>query len=267
MADLIYKHEARRSLSADPNATVLHQGRQLAARTLTAERNGNPILPDDVIAVLREECAKFPGPVASDEVFAIVLERTACRTQAHGMGLSRKSGGRHVTHPDPRIGDVAEDILQRQDGHHWDVFGGAAIGNPLNPGQGPSIGVINLGARPWVGPVCADAGVPTPQPPPPGPPQPPPPPAPTVDLSGVIGRLDALDSVVREKPSRGDIRQEMNELVLGPEVMGFLREVLDRLERKPSSGGSGCILRRGDVSPALVKALGINAYPERPERD
>jgi hypothetical protein len=252
MADLIYKHEARRSLSADPNATVLHQGRQLAARTLTAERNGNPILPDDVIAVLREECAKFPGPVASDEVFAIVLERTACRTQAHGMGLSRKSGGRHVTHPDPRIGDVAEDILQRQDGHHWDVFGGAQVGAPLNPGQGPSIGVIDLRARPWVGPVCSDVGgghkpapEPTPQPgPSPTPTPQPPAPAPGVDLSGVMQRLEALERAVGEKPSRGDIRQEMNELVLGPEVMGFLREVLDRIERKPS-GGSGCVLRRG----------------------
>lgn len=150
-----YSHVARRSF-------VAHGERELAPWTTLAARDGNPILPDAAFAVLREECAKFPGPVAHDEVFAIVLNNTAWRCRDLGLGLSRKSGGRHVTHPDPRVGDIAEDILVHTSGHHWDVFGGAAVGNPLSPGQGPSIGIIDLRARPWVAPVEPTGGAVTP---------------------------------------------------------------------------------------------------------
>jgi hypothetical protein len=137
-----YSHVARRSALA-------HGERTLAPWTTKAARDGNPILPDEVYRVLLEECAKHPGP-AKHDTFGIVLNATAWRTRHLGMGLSRKTGGQRVDSP---VGEIAEDIICHTSGHHWDVLGSAAVGNTLNPGQGPSIGVINLGARPWVAPV------------------------------------------------------------------------------------------------------------------
>jgi hypothetical protein len=92
------------------------------------------------------------------------------------------------------------------------------------------------------------------------PPVDPPPPSPDpnlppsggdMDLNVLNAKLDALLAAVGDlknqtasAPSRSDIRQEMNELVLGPEVMGFLRPELNEIKNKPASGGSGCVFRR-----------------------
>ncbi len=241
----VYRHDGGALATARALAAG---GRRLAPWTLKAERGGNPILPDEVYHVLQEECAKFPGPVERDEVFAIVLERTACRTKDFEMGLSRKSGGRHVTHPDPRIGDVAEDILQhRSSGHHWDVFGGAALGRPLNAGQGPSIGVIDMGARPWVGPVCADVVDPRPDPTPvpPGPPVPPVPPAPpSIDQTVVVAlsRIDSrlaliVDQITDRVVSKvtEELHQQIGVTLIGVHVL----DILGRLDRNLGAIGQG----------------------------
>jgi hypothetical protein len=93
---------------------------------------------------------------------------------------------------------------------------------------------------------------------------------PGVDLSVVMQRLDAIERAVAEKPSRGDIRQEMNELILGEEVMGFLREELNTIATRPYNSG-GCVLRRGDARSAraiiddIMEAAG--SEPEPPQRD
>jgi hypothetical protein len=245
--DVLYDHEWTRSRSVSTSFDDMEvRGPQhVAPWSAWVQRNGNPILPDEVYAVLRQECAKFPGPVGHDEVFAIVLERTACRTKNFGMGLSRKSGGRHVTHPDPRIGDVAEDILQRQDGHHWDVFGSAAIGNPLNPGQGPSIGVIDLRERPWVGPVCSDHGHVEPQPQPQPQPQPDPGPQPPPadgTLGAILAEVRALRNEVSELrgrlaeyPDRDGVKQAINEALRAEDIMPFLRTELNDIKGMSSA--------------------------------
>jgi hypothetical protein len=110
---------------------------------------------------------------------------------------------------------------------------------------------------------------PTPTPNPTPNPTPVPTPSPGVDLSAVMQRLDAIERAVAEKPSRGDIRQEMNELVLGSEVMGFLREELNNIATRPYNSG-GCVLRRGDARSAkaiiddIMEAAGSD--PETPRR-
>jgi hypothetical protein len=118
-------------------------------------------LPDRVFATLRQVAAKYPGP-ASDETLAKVLNEVAWTHRAEPLrnadgevigvlkfGLSEKTGGRHIVHP--QLGRIAEDILQLPDGTHWDVFTSAGHGNPLRPNQGESI-VPNTPRR-WVEPV------------------------------------------------------------------------------------------------------------------
>jgi hypothetical protein len=111
-------------------------------------------LPDHVFATLRKVAAKYPGP-ASDETLAKVLNEVAWIHRLEGFGLSEKTGGRHIVHP--QLGRIAEDILQLPDGTHWDVFTSAGHGNPLRPNQGESI-VPNTPRR-WVEPVKPEGEV------------------------------------------------------------------------------------------------------------
>jgi hypothetical protein len=274
----VYSHVAKRGLSADAAARV-RTALQVAPWTAKQARNGNPVLPDEVIEVLREECAKYPGPVQHDEVFAILLNNTACRTAHLGMGLSRKRGGRRVEHPDPRVGEIAEDILQHQNGHHWDVFGGAAVGNPLNPGQGPSIGIINLNDRPWVAPVCdavvdpgnGNGGEPDQPPPPP----PPPPPDNSARFFAAIEqlghRLDAIERGLAEKMSSQDIHALIGEQLIGVHVADILKR-LDRNHEAIGTGGGvsgGCRLpswARSLPAGSLARAIEDAAKEGDPER-
>ncbi len=113
----------------------------------------NPALPDDVFRTLVEVCERHPGLVQDDRLLGDILNEVAWRHRDQGFGLSRKAGGRHVDSP---VGPIAEDVLQRTDGHHWDVLGGAGVGQPLRPGGGQSIGVMTDPNRPWVAPVKPD---------------------------------------------------------------------------------------------------------------
>jgi hypothetical protein len=155
------------SLSASP---VLAQPARIARvaddGTLAFVAAAKPRLPDHVYQTLKDICAAYPWSVVqSDEHLGELLNAVAWRHRAEGWGLSRKTGGRHVDSP---AGPIAEDILQTQDGHHYDVLGSAARGNPLRPWQAESIGIIDLRARPWVAPVEhrlswePDSGTPTP---------------------------------------------------------------------------------------------------------
>lgn len=131
-------------------------------------------LPQHVYDTLVEVCDSYPFPVVQDAMhLGEILNAVAWRHRAEGWGLSRKTGGTRVPSP---AGEIAEDILQLPDGHHFDVLGAAGVGKPLRPGQPESIGVIDLQARPWVAPVdhvpawlAATGGPPrshsTPQPP------------------------------------------------------------------------------------------------------
>lgn len=169
-----------------------------------------PRLPEPVYDTLVAECARYPWPVVqSDEHLGELLNWVAWQHRDSGVGLSRKSGGRHVESP---VGPIAEDILQYRDGHHYDVLGAAAAGNPLAPGRccPESIGVINLSARPWVAPVehvpswlrgtVSPAPGPGPGQPGPTPVQPPP----TVNLAPLveaINRLEARMGALESRPA------------------------------------------------------------------
>ena len=169
-----------------------------------------PRLPEPVYDTLVAECRRYPWPaVQSDEHLGELLNWVAWQHRDSGVGLSRKSGGRHVESP---VGPIAEDILQYRDGHHYDVLGAAAVGNPLDPGRccPESIGVINLNARPWVAPVehvpSWLRGTVSPAPGPgPGQPGPTPaPPPPTVDLAPLveaINRLEARMGALESRPA------------------------------------------------------------------
>lgn len=280
----VYVHEPSKAAHGRPREMV-RSTLSVAPWTAKAARNGNPVLPDEVLRVLEEECAKFPGPVQHDEVFAIVLNNTACRTAHLGMGLSSKRGGRRVTHPDPRVGEVAEDILQHRDtGHHWDVFGGAAVGNPLRPGQGPSIGVIDTNARPWVKPICDAVVHPEPEPgepQEPTPPAPPPSPAPpSSDLGAVLARLDAIETTLRHQPSQQDLTNVQDALwgLIADKLIAVHIDGLTRAVAAIGQGGGvggGCKLPSwmrslppGALAQALQQALKAeDADPETPREE
>jgi hypothetical protein len=229
----VYSHIARRSALA-------HGERVLAPWTTKAARDGNPILPDEVYRVLNEECAKHPGP-AKHDTFGIVLNATAWRTRHLGMGLSRKTGGQRVDSP---VGEIAEDIICHTSGHHWDVLGSAAVGNALYPGQGPSIGIIDLRARPWVAPV-EPTGVlvppaPVPEPPPassPVVPAPPPPPthscrfkACECSSSDINGVYETLTKLIREQV---EFRQRVEDLFGSAAVdRNDLRMAIERVSQE-----------------------------------
>lgn len=165
-----------------------------------------PRLPEPVYDTLVAECARYPWPVVqSDEHLGELLNWVAWQHRDSGVGLSRKSGGRHVESP---VGPIAEDILQYRDGHHYDVLGSAAVGNPLDPGRccPESIGVINLRDRPWVAPVEHVPSWLRGSTPPPGggstpPPVTTPPPAP-VDLAPLVAAIDRLTARVAAIESR-----------------------------------------------------------------
>jgi hypothetical protein len=160
-------------------------------------------LPEHVYQTLVAVCNGYPWPtVQKDEHLGEILNAVAWVHRDEGWGLSRKTGGRHVDSP---VGPIAEDILQLPDGNHFDVLGGAAVGNPLRPNQGESIGIINLRDRPWVAPVAHTVSwrqLDEPDDPPPPPDPPPtnggnPVPPPTVDNGPVLAAIEALSVEVR----------------------------------------------------------------------
>jgi hypothetical protein len=178
-----------------------------------------PRLPDHVYQTLKEVCAAYPWSVVqSDEHFGEILNAVAWRHRGEGWGLSRKTGGRHVDSP---VGPIAEDILQTQDGHHYDVLGSAARGNPLRPGQADSIGIIDLRARPWVAPVehrlswetNGGGGTDTPTDPPIVTP-----PA-TVDLSAVLASLARIESRLSALEAREPATPDLGLLNMYVEAM------------------------------------------------
>lgn len=144
-------------------------------------------LPEHVYRTLVEVCEKYPHPVIRDtrdlgdilNLVAWIHRRDEILNDkgevvgVHRWGLSRKTGGTRVDSP---VGEIAEDILQLPNGHHFDVLGGAGLGKPLNPGRATSIGIIDLNSRPWVAPVeyfpAWWVGIPTTPPPTPIPPAP-----------------------------------------------------------------------------------------------
>lgn len=108
-------------------------------------------LPENVYQTLVSICDAYPWPVVQRERdLGDILNRVAWLHRSDGWGLSRKVAGQHVDSP---VGPIAEDILQLKNGHHFDVLGGAGVGQPLRPGRPNSIGIIDLNARPWVAPV------------------------------------------------------------------------------------------------------------------
>ena len=219
----VYQHHEIRSFSS--GGASLGPA-DVAPWTAVAARSGNPVLPQDVYDVLVEECAKYPGPVRDESVFGKVLNATAWRTRHLGMGLSEKRGGHCVS--SPTGGTIAEDIICRRDGHHWDVLGAAGMGNPLNPGRGPSIGIIDLRARPWVAPVQPAGAVdPTPKPNP----QPPPP---STDLSAVKAQLATVIAqqqlilrVLTEVATRAAVEGLSSDLhrIVGDELLPHIDDV------------------------------------------
>lgn len=267
----IYVHGVARarSFAEEHHDRDVISNQDVAPWTAKRERSGNPVLPDEVFAVLVEECEKHPGP-AADETFGLVLNATAWRTRHLGMGLSRKTGGKHVDSP---VGPIAEDIICHSGGHHWDVLGGAATGAPLRPGRGPSIGIIDLRARPWVAPVDPGGAtdpqpVPVPPTPQPVPPTPTPQPTPGVDLGPVLAELRAQ----REQVSALSARVE--DLIGKSLIDTHVLDILGRLDRNhaaigaKSGGGEVCVLRRRGLADADPKALadavrGLAAKPKK----
>lgn len=187
----------------------------------------NPILPENVYRTLVEVCDRHPGPVQDDHLFGDILNEVAWRHRHEGFGLSRKTGGRRVPSP---VGEIAEDVLMRSDGHHWDVLGAAAVGNPLRPGRGPSIGIMRDPGRPFVNPVEPRASAPPAQPPSPPaqpPPSPQPPQAPAVDLSSVTADLAAIMSRLEVIESKVSSRASSEEFhgVMGNEVVPHIDDL------------------------------------------
>jgi hypothetical protein len=191
----------------------------------------NPTLPDDVFLTLVEVCDRHPGPVQEDRLFGDILNEVAWRHRDQGFGLSRKAAGRHVESP---VGPIAEDVLQRRDGHHWDVLGGAAVGQPLRPGRSQSIGVMTDPNRPWVAPVEPAGHVPPDrekrdETDVPGKPRPT-----EVDLSGVMAAFALVTAALAQLEARVDrvtvdvagkaSSRELHELVQS-EVMPHLDDV------------------------------------------
>lgn len=108
-------------------------------------------LPEKVYDTLVWICLEYPWDTVQDDFhLGEILNFVAYQHRADGWGLSRKTGGQLVDSP---VGSIAEDILQLPDGNHFDVLIGARHGNPLDPSQATSIGIINLRDRPWVEPV------------------------------------------------------------------------------------------------------------------
>lgn len=170
-------------------------------------------LPAHVFDTLVEVCEAYPYRTVQDAYhLGEILNAVAYRHRDEGWGLSRKTGGTRVPSP---VGEIAEDILQLPNGHHFDVLGSAKVGNPLLPGRPDSIGIIDLAARPWVAPVLH---VPSwmQREPPTQAPTPTPTPAPTVcacaaDLSVLRAQmqtaLDRLDVILhREAADAGQQR-------------------------------------------------------------
>lgn len=196
-------------------------------------------LPSEVVQALNEECSKYRGPVNDDAVFGDVLNAVAWRTRHLGIGLSRKTGGRHIDSP---VGPVAEDILQDcNTGHHWDVFAAAAVGNPLVCGAGPSIGIMRDPNRPCVPPVEPRySGTPTPLPIP-RPIPPPvyvPPPAPVLDTfqvellaAQVLALRSELEAHRLEARDGKDSLYQLIAEVLIAEHVGSLYERLAALQQ------------------------------------
>jgi hypothetical protein len=220
---------------------------EVAPWTAKAERNGNPILPDDVYRVLLEECDKRPGP-AQHHTFGELLNAVAWRTRHLGMGLSRKTGGQRVDSP---VGEIAEDIICHTSGHHWDVLGGAAVGQPLRPGQGPSIGIIDLRARPWVAPVeptgngqgIPDSSTPTPPAPTPAPPPVPP----STDLAVLKAQMAAILDVLH--------------VVLQAVASSATREQVEQLRARILDGGTPVPSVLEHIDDAKRIAAGVERDP------
>jgi len=198
-----------------------------------------PVLPDHVFATLEAVCAKYPGP-ASDETLGKVLNETAWIHRLENYGLSEKTGGRHIEHPE--LGPIAEDILQLPDGTHWDVLSAAGAGNPLRPNQGPSI-VPNTPRR-WLAPVNPGEVIIPPKPPIVDPPivDPPvtPPPA-TCKFTGcqasnevILARIGQLEAMLDNLISAVLIDVHVAEIY---KKLGALQESVDKLPKQ------GCRLR------------------------
>ncbi len=167
----------------------------------------NPYLPDNVYATLVAVCNRHPGPVQDSRLLGDILNEVAWTHRAEGFGLSRKDSGTHVDSP---VGPIAEDVLQRNtDNHHWDVLQSAGVGYPLQPTQGPSIGVMTDPNRPWVAPVQPATAPPVQPPtqPPVTPPTQPPPSAgwalpPDADLTDVTAQLEDYYRHKLQRPER-----------------------------------------------------------------
>jgi hypothetical protein len=206
------------------DGTLTYSG-ELALAEFVAQ--AKPRLPEAIHRTLVDEVARYPWPVVqSDEHLGELLNWVAWQHRGSGVGLSRKTGGRHVESP---VGPIAEDILQFQDGHHYDVLGAAKEGNPLLPGSccPESIGVINVNARPWVAPVehipsWLRGTTPAPGP---GPGQPAPPATtPAPDYRAVLQelltatqrieqRLTALEQAQANAPDLGLLNQYVDHMV------------------------------------------------------
>lgn len=198
-------------------------------------------LPAEVVNVLREECAKYPGPVTDEHVFGNVLNATAWRTRHLGMGLSRKTGGKRVPSP---VGEVAEDVLQDcNTGHHWDVFAGAELGRPLVCGGGASIGIMQDPNRPCVRPVEPSGGsAPAPDPGP-SPTPPAPAPAPGIDYRAEMAALTAAVAALRSdvavlraeaagiRSEAGNAHESLYRLIAETVVAVHLDDIKARVDR------------------------------------
>lgn len=173
-------------------------------------------LPDNVFATVQRVAAKYPG-AASDETLAKALNEIAWAHREEWFGLSRKMGGRFITHP--TLGPIAEDILQLPDGTHWDVFLSAGHGNPLKPNQGESI-VPNT-TREWLAPVSPEGEVIIPAPTP----TPVPPPAGVICQAATSG----LATEAQVKGSSEALYGLISEILIGEHVGGIVKR-LEKLE-------------------------------------
>lgn len=276
--------KAEEQAAPDPSSGRVLGPEDVDPRLARVERDGNPVLPQEVYDVLVGVCDRWAGrPVERDEDFGAILCEVASRTAHLGFGVSRKAGGRHVESP---VGPIAEDVLQHcPTGHHWDVLGSAARGNPLRPGRGPSIGIMRDQSRPCVSvpagsvqPAWPAGAGPGPGPDPdPGnggghtPPPPPPPPSggSNAEVLAAIGRLEArqerIEARLGELMSSADIHA-----LIGTELIAnHLQDIKVRVDgvrgaaeaAQHAAQGARCRLRFGAGAPEG------EGDPERPAEE
>jgi hypothetical protein len=194
-----------------------------------------------IVASLHEERARY-GATMTDEQCVELINAVAWKHRADGWGLSGKDFGTHGVRYDGAR--VAHDILHhRPTNRIWDVLGaaGAASTPPssLGPG-GPPPG----SNRPWVAPIVPQGHVEPPPVPTPGPIVPAPG-TPPVDITPILNRLAALETLltakldgiaavsVEARDTAYQARDHAHEI-----LNGSLPKVLDALAVRPCYAGS-----------------------------